>query len=109
MTRALSQQEAVRGHRLEAMLAELSQRRVLLLELQRRRQRLQACRHQSWHWDRCCKCVGRACQRRRWHCHLRLRREGVLAGKRKREELVSQPGRHSLWEQGPLGAGFYAR
>ena len=35
--------------------------------------------------------------------------EGMLAGKRKREELTGQPGRHSLWEQGPLGAGFHAR
>ena len=24
--------------------------------------------------------------------------EGVMAGKRKREELAGQPGRHSLWE-----------
>ena len=41
-----------------------------------------------------------------------LRGEGVLtlAGKRKREEeLTDQPVKHSLWEQGPLGAGFYAR
>ena len=35
--------------------------------------------------------------------------EEVLVGKRQREELVGQPGRHSLWEQGPLGTGFYAR
>ena len=35
--------------------------------------------------------------------------EGVLAGKRQRKELAGQPGRYSLWEQGPLGTGFYAR
>ena len=41
---------------------------------------------------------------------LELRGKGALAGKRKRkEELADQPVRHSLWEQGPLGAGFYAR
>ena len=36
---------------------------------------------------------------------LELRGEGVLASKRKREgELVDQPVRHSLWEQGSLEA-----
>ena len=35
--------------------------------------------------------------------------EGVLAGKRPRGELAGQPGRHSLWEHGPLGTGLYAR
>ena len=35
--------------------------------------------------------------------------EGVLAGKRQREELAGQLGRYSLWGQGPLGTGFYAR
>ena len=30
--------------------------------------------------------------------------EGVLAGERQREELTGHPWRHSLWEQGPLGA-----
>ena len=35
--------------------------------------------------------------------------EGVLAGKRQREEMVGQPGRYSLWEQGPPGTGFYAK
>ena len=35
---------------------------------------------------------------------------GGLTGKRKGEEaLVDQPVRHSLWGQGPLGAGFYVR
>ena len=48
--------------------AAVSQRRVLLMVLQRRRQRLQGSMHRSLHCDRCCKCVSRACQRRRWHC-----------------------------------------
>ena len=62
MTRALPPQETVGGHRLEARLEELSQRRVLLMVLQRRRQMLQGWGHQTWHWDRCCKCVSRARQ-----------------------------------------------
>ena len=32
-----------------------------------------------------------------------------MAGERKREELAGQPRTHSVWEQGPLRAGFYAR
>ena len=39
-----------------------------------------------------------------------LRGVGLLSGKRKRgDELVHQTVRHSLWEQGPLGTGPYAR
>ena len=39
-----------------------------------------------------------------------LRGEGMLTGKRKREkELTGQPVGHSVREQGPVGAGFYAR
>ena len=39
-----------------------------------------------------------------------LRGVGLLSGKRKRgDELAHQTVRHSLWEQGPLGTGLYAR
>ena len=90
LTRALPQQGAASGHRLEARLEELSQRRVLLMVLQRRRQRLQGWRHRSLHWDRCCKCASRACQRRRWHCLDREGRGCWLVRGREKSWLASQ-------------------
>ena len=62
------QQEAMEGHRQEARLRKLDQRRMPLVVLERRRQGLKDWGHKTKYWSRCCKCGSRTCLQQMRHC-----------------------------------------